>query len=356
VRADFAALFEQVEGRLPKGFLSSETLARIRALSRRLPSGLSSQGILECSLEREDGRADLQLCVDAKDGRDVLADAAAGERIDPALRAKAVWKRIRRAARLWRDTASPLYAAARNWWLEFDLPELEGPAPAPCVFIDTGGLRREKACVVEALGLLRGEPLRPGIAARLAAAFEELPDQAVVSYAADMLTRNVEAIRLIVKIRPGDLEGYLRRLGYPGPLSPLMRIVERFSCLARLRYNIDIADAPLPGVGLECFIAGGSACGWQSLLEELERRGLCLPSKTAALLGWPGHARTSDSVLLRRINHVKLSYRPGHPLACKGYLTFWKESCEALLLKIDPEAARLAGTLRRLGLLTDQPT
>ena len=61
-------------------------------------------------------------------------------------------------------------------------------------------------------------------------------------------------------------------------------------------------------------------------LDHLSGKGLCSPTQRKALGSWPDgmtlrpRHEFGEVLVLRRVNHIKLVYRPGYPLEVKAYL------------------------------------
>jgi hypothetical protein len=160
-----------------------------------------------------------------------------------------------------------------------------------------------------------------------------------------MLARPVDALRVcVLGLEYGKAVSFLRRVGWPGDLAELDRRLAPLTANAEtFILDLDVGDAVLPTLGLECFAGEDGDPDlverWTSFLDPLVRAELCRPERRQALLGWPLVVRESEAsswprhlkeasefvgeevegILIRAVNHVKLGWAPGK-LQAKGYL------------------------------------
>jgi len=330
-------VFTEVVTHIPGVLASSDACTAIRAVNARLPAALFSSAGFECHLGVKESRADWHLWIESNgNGRDVLAGNIPVADLDPSLFDSPSWQRIRFFSKQWADPSSPLHENVRHVVLEFDQDRMNERAPIPGVFlaINKGSGQDIRAWLADALALLQETPLRRAVRDRLRYCCDALPRGAGVDYAASMLARTCDGVRIVILLDGGDLEDYLKAVGYPGSIDEIMEATAEFGAFARLRYLIDISDAVLPQIGIECFPRkedGEIKTACERLLEHLAKRSLCLPEKRDALLLWPGYARTvlpSDlwpSYIFRRISHVKVVCRNRAPHEAKGYLSFQRK-------------------------------
>jgi hypothetical protein len=328
--------------------ISPTALADIVWIARLLPP-VSASGF-ECRLGREEAQADFGVRFLAADGSRAALAGREGSplSLSPSLFVHPVWERLRRFGARWDEPGTLLQEEIRDVFLEFDVEGPPSPVPIPSFFIeyDRRAWRRLEA-MEEALALLWGEPLAPAVRARVVQCLAALPPEGSVSAVGAMFSRRFDGVRLCLHgLGPGTMPGYLARIGWPGDpeeleamLAPVAGRVERMAL------SLDVGAAVLPKVGVECHLAESlhepDAARWTALLDSLVERGLCLPAKREALVGWLGHTHLRSRpealpanlralsaslgqralpVFLRRINHLKLVLQPGQPPEAKAYL------------------------------------
>ena len=134
--------------------------------------------------------------------------------------------------------------------------------------------------------------------------------------------------------------GRLRRLGSRGPLRAPVGDLEHLAHHVWLAVDVDDRGVG-PIVGLECYLDDATPWGnggrWTAVLDLLVQHGACTGTKRDALLGVtelsggggrPAGLRNIATVLgpaglgVMRLflHHVKVTDRPGAPLAAKAYL------------------------------------
>jgi hypothetical protein len=345
----------------PAGLFSAAGLARVEAAAGRLPGPLTSTFGFEVALDQAAGGADLAVAVTGlHGGREMLAglcrpDSPLPRSDDPA------WAAVGALCQAWAVPGSALDAGLHNVALEFDLPEGQDGLPPPNVFLGarTGILPPRpahpgqlelpvvgsEAWLLDTALPLLGRELSPGRRDALVRCFEALPAGSRAFQVGVMLARPVEALRVCVlgldyeKVAP-----FLGRIGWPGDLAELdMRLGALAVNAETVILDVDVAEAVLPTLGLECFAAEDGDQDhlqrWARFLDPLVRGGLCRPERRRALLEWPLMLRESEApswprhlreasefvgeavegTLVRGLNHVKLAWRPG-TLQAKGYL------------------------------------
>jgi hypothetical protein len=345
----------------PAGLFSAGGLARIEAAADQLPGRLTSTFGFEVALDQAAGGADLAVAVTGlHGGREMLAGLSRSESPLPRSDDQA-WASVGALCQAWAAPGSTLDAELHNVALEFDLPDGEHGLPPPNVFLGArSGILPPPAAHPGQLELpvvgsaawlldtalpLLGRELSPGRRDALARCFEALPGGSRAFQVGVMLARPVEALRVCVlgldyeKVAP-----FLRRIGWPGDLEELdMRVGALAGNAETVILDVDVAEAVLPSLGLECFAAEDGdqdlVQRWTRFLDPLVRAGLCRPERRQALLEWPLMIRESEApswprhlreasefvgeavegTLVRAVNHVKLAWRPGM-LQAKGYL------------------------------------
>jgi hypothetical protein len=339
---------------LPPVLVSPGGYGAAREVAAQLPAALTRWTYLECRLGGRPAPVDVIVEVDAA-GRDILTGANRALAPGPALAAAPVWARVLEVCRRWADPASPLGRWVECVWLEFDVGERPGAA-LPGVFIGfsrrayaAGSADERCARAAEALEVLLGAPLGAGRLDALRRCYRHLPDGASVLYAGSLLPRGDGALRVCASgIGARELPGFLRAAGWPGPYEPLVTILPelhaaREGAAARdpALLHLDVGpEGVRPRMGLEYVFGRREQARGRlaetAFVEHLVARGLCTREEAAALAAFPGCATEQlphelwRSLVVRRVNHVKLVFDAGRPLEAKGYLVlhnrFWKHA------------------------------
>jgi hypothetical protein len=347
-----AHTLDALAGYLPDVLVPAGGYRGAREVAAQLPAALTRWTYLECRLGGRPGPVDLIVEIDAA-GRDILTGANRALAPGRGLEADPAWARVVEVCRRWADPASPLRRWVECLWLEFDA----GPAPArPGVFIGfapcargEGSADERCARVAHALEALLGAPLGRVRLDALRRCHRHLPDGASVLYAGSLLPRGDGALRVCANgIGARELPGFLRAAGWPGPYAPLETLLPELHAVregAALRdpalLHLDIGgEGVRPRIGLE-YVFGWKAQARGRLAEtafvdHLAARGLCTPAEAAALAAFPGCATEQlphelwRSLVVRRVNHVKLVLDGARPPEAKGYLVlhnrFWRNA------------------------------
>ncbi|HEX3789700.1 MAG TPA: hypothetical protein VHW44_17675 [Pseudonocardiaceae bacterium] len=272
-----------------------------------------------------------------------------------------VWARLREFDRDWARPGSSL-AAFGQTWLEFDLPDDPSATelPIPSFFADLdlapGNTAGDQiAAVRAALAILRaGAPAPLDLVSRCVG---ELPPGARLLSLGLMFSRPTDAVRVcLADLRADDVPAYLARIGWAGSAELLRAVGDRlagFTSTVALALDVDSVVRPRLGVEYHLEVRGGRLRGsverWAPFLDRLVTDGLCAPHKRDPLLacigfdrdptGWPAELRAAAqrhgpdvlSVLMCRLNHVKVVVEPGRPTEAKAYLQLTHDR-----LRIDP--------------------
>lgn len=360
-------LLAAAAARLDPALVGPAASARVAATLARLPAALSDLAYLEVRLDARP-TVDLVLHVAAA-ARPLLVAGPPWPGLADWSPDAPAWARVAALARAWRGDDPALAALVHHLWLEFDLDGAEHPAPPalpPGVFACFGELRpaehaparwahAARRALATLVGANAGGPaavdgpdgvvsaagatpmaLPAALAAPLDACLAALPAAAYLPYVGAMLGRGRESARLcVVGLDAPALAAYLRAVGWARDA----RLDATLGALVAAQ-----PAGPLHGVGmLHLDVArdgpwrAGFEFGFQrapqragrlaeeALLAALIAAGLARADKVRALARWPGGAavRTAGAapcVVARRVNHVKLVARPGHPLEAKVYL------------------------------------
>jgi len=338
--------------------LETQPLVRLKRLAEVLPP--IQRGVFECHLGMNLARIDFEQGILRPPGESRLLL----EHLDTAIlagdgAAHPAWRRVRDFCAQWVETTSLLHAGIHTIWLEFDLDAQSAVAPAPSLFFM---LKREDLTTSEAhataeaaLDLLLGESARSRWQASLRRCFESCQDVAHIHQVGVMLARWPQVVRLCVAVPEArQIVPYLQQARWEGPVTELKSLVDWLlglvDCIDMV--DLDVVNARVGSqVGLECLFhrQPPREPRWAAFLDTLVARGLCAPAWRDAVLAWPGYCNPAPgplpslpsrlALLKRRVSHVKLVYRPSHPLEAKAYLWFDRADFELQPDAGDPPAA-----------------
>ena len=179
-----------------------------------------------------------------------------------------------------------------------------------------------------------------------------LPQGAVIFQLGVPVAGPVDAVRLCLSgLRPGDIVGYLRAVGWDHEPAELSQTVTELSARADdLHLDIDVGRTVAGRVGLEAHLRGPKRPvldhRWDDLLAWLVDAGLCREEVRRGIAAWAGVspvrldsasgpaaqlaiprlvAGRAAMCFLRGLHHLKLSYRPDGGWEAKGYLGFKRQ-------------------------------
>jgi hypothetical protein len=237
-----------------------------------------------------------------------------------------------------------LNQAIHDIWLEFDADVLHLPIPVPGVFFNTGddgsgarmgGSQGRQHCEFVLTNLLprvQERPLSDSARQSVYRCFDELPEDGRIPFVALMMSRTRAGVRLMVSLPAGEVQGYLRRIGWRGPQEEAVRFLNEIAPLVdEFFVHLDVADRVAPRLGLECILHKRQPRiepRWFSFLNHLVDVDLCSEASRDGLLAWPGSSHgvlpgeVVPSYLIRGISHVKIVVAEGAAPMAKGYLGF----------------------------------
>jgi hypothetical protein len=153
-----------------------------------------------------------------------------------------------------------------------------------------------------------------------------------------MFPRPTDRVRLcLTGIADSELPDYLSTIGWPGSPARLARLLARIASRRRGTshagvglLHLDVGDGVAGRLGLEYYFDRqpqlGGRVAEEAFLHDLKQMELCTADKIRGLQQWPGYGfeplphEVWPSLVVRRVNHVKLVYEPGRPMAAKAYL------------------------------------
>ncbi len=349
--SSFDGVVDLLFGSFPGLNVFADSREALKASARLLPPVF--RGGLEFGLHEHSSAIDLHQVLNRATGD--------SSRLSRFLRENAsshpAWASLRRFSDGWEQ---PGRLPVEALFLEVDTCG-PGGTPAPCLFffLDKGDQSNPDARFeVFEYALNRVEaPYRQTPLRSLFDACRESP--AYVIHVGAMLSRNAGIFRVNVSglNNAEAAHAYLRRIGWNGDFERLKSIAAWLApYVDELVYCLDVGDRVYPHLGLECFLEYGDAAAgkWTRLLDALQARGLCDPSRRDLLLGfdrrilpaakssaWPDPLIAASifdneqrmSTLLCKPHHVKLTLADG-PLGAKGYMGFehqwWKPELPVL--------------------------
>jgi hypothetical protein len=284
----------------PAALLAPAAYADARAVADRFPASIARWIYLESRLSSPSDRVDITFAVDGASA-DLLGVQELGSR------------RLSAFARLWRR-----HCSITRLWLEFDI-DAPSPTAAPGLFAEFS--EKEHA--------IRWPP-------HLAHCIRQFPSGGAVRYAGLFPSRGTTATRLCITGLPDNtIAPYLTSIGWSGSISALDRELSTLGAVHGAGVGIvDIDVEPGgeigPAIGLEYLFRRDAqtraTLAESAFLDALVARALCTPPRRRALDAFPLSRYTVlphelwESVLHRRVNHVKLTFEHDAIRDAKAYL------------------------------------
>lgn len=338
-RAPLAETLRLLAPHLPAALVAPAALAELEAALRLIPAAVTDELYLECRLGAGEPRVDAVLHV-KEPGREILAGANRAIPLSPELADRPAWTRLRRFCGEWADPRSIFHAMVTSLWVELDLGGMAPEWMEPGTFVDLSWLAARGAGPAEwtayaasAVARLAGRPPAPGTIRTLRRCVEALPPGARMTYAGLFPGRGEGAVRLCAGgVGAAALRGYLRRAGWPGDPGPVLGALGGADPGPVPGYvHLDAGeDGPGPRLGVEvplqrrAQLEGGiRESAW---VRSLAPAALAAGEKAEALHAWPGWTAAVlphqpwRSLLVRRVNHVKLVFQEGCAPQAKAYL------------------------------------
>ncbi|MEH2070412.1 MAG: prenyltransferase/squalene oxidase repeat-containing protein [Nostoc sp.] len=314
-----------------------QAIEQLDSVSSYFPDAIASTYGFEYRLQPSAPVVDFAFQV-TETGRDILAGLNPHIRLSEDFGRHPVWQQIQKFCAEWADPSSLLHYFIGDLWLEFD-SKPDGDTntnniPIPGLFFrltsppDNSGISFNYSWIWEqAMPLLLGAPLPPGLQKKFIDCIKRLPPRTSIFQVGMMFSRTVEAIRLCLVGSPSELLPYLSEIGWTGQLAEVEKHVNSLSpYVDGILLDIDIGEQIYPRIGIEgIFLTRYQACvngQWESLLDYLTSQGLCAKETRDALLKYSGYTLAKplqERIYVRGLNHIKLIYQSGQPLATKIY-------------------------------------
>lgn len=338
-RGPLSGTLDALAPHLPPALVPAEALGRVRAVAAGLPAALTDELYLECRLAAGDARVDLVAHLQ-EGGMELAAGRNPGVDLPPRLLALPAWSRLRRFCGEWGRPRSALRRGVAAMWLEVDVHGAADDAHAPGLFLDVRWLA-EPATPAEEWSALAGmwlewvggAPLPVGVLWSLRRCVRALPPGARMMYVGLFPGRGGAQVRACAAgVAPDALPGFLEGAGWSGDCAQMRELVRDLAPLARPGVvHLDVgAGGVAPRLGWELKLDRRAQLSGeireQALLDRLVRVGLADASRAGALGEWPGWTIETlphqlwESVLARRVNHVKVVLEPDDEPRAKAYL------------------------------------
>jgi hypothetical protein len=238
--------------------------------------------------------------------------------------------------------------AVEALWLEFDCPtdgrSVDALLESPGVFADIcpavyarAPVHERCAATVQVIRSLGSAALSREMTSVIERCVLALPSGAAILYVGNFPHRNPATRRLCIGgITDDALPAYLERIGWPGTWQSVSRVLAPLASLGACPgrsaaiVHIDVSDEVAPTIAVELpFSRASQRVGHVAelgVMDALVAAGLCDRAKRDALLAWPRRVIATmphelwPSAVTRRINHVKLVWRPDEDVEAKVYL------------------------------------
>jgi hypothetical protein len=330
----------------------------------RFPSDLTRWVGMECRLDPADRQVDFGFIV-SRSARNTYLQ------VDPTLAQPPfswnhpVWARLREFFLTWGQPGSYLDRHILSAVFEFDLPGPAGSTPLPGFFFGTSSLTSDTVktgglgwVTDQAIPLLLGEPLPPGVQGALERCTAYLPPGAHLYQVGVFFSRPGAPLRICIDgISSSGIHQYLQSVGYTAPLGELETVLAELTGLCEIGIDLDIAEQVQPKICLECSQPKTSFFEephrYADLLDHLVEKGWCSPEKQLAVLAYPGIIEMTErstsappkdqfTSIDKEIMLIKLVYQPGKPMRAKAYL----QAVRTALSPVEQIKQRLAYSAR----------
>lgn len=323
--------FHIIQKSTPLAFFRAPYYSRIASCAGLFPDAITDSLGFECRLN-DNSRVDFGFCCSNKNSvTEFLAKHTVLPEHHQRLLGGKQWQKMRDFLRGW-YASRPLRENIVNMHLEYDTHQPDCMYRVPSLFFRPRDLNRSIADLTwiteRALPTLQGGPLSQRQKEVFQRCIENLPTGAKVSQIGLMLSRKSRALRLCIRGVAGEhFQEYLQRIGYTGIASQAQAVLEKLSSVGgKIDLQIDFTDKVHGRLAFECgYSEQYVEYDWFIFLERLEKLGLCTSEKKLLLMQWAGvflntmSANLLPVIFVKFINHIKVQYIPGKPLAAKAY-------------------------------------
>jgi hypothetical protein len=334
--------------------IAPKALEQLKAVSRFFPDALTDTYGFEYRLAPASSTVDFAIHIDKPEGA-ILAGYHPNQRLPEVFDRHPAWQQIQQFCVAWADPSALLHYHIADMWLEFDLESDQvSDLPVPGVLFrpeqSHPGLSPSYDWIWEqALPLLLNTALPDAVQAKLIECLTRLPAKTGVFQVGVMLSRSVQAVRLCLVGSPSQLIPYLATLGWQGDVAELEAISHALTpYVDGIILSLDMGEHLYPRIGIEgIYLSRYLPCvngQWHSLLNHLVQQGLCEAQTRDALLQYSGYSvgkAIHQRIYVRGLNHLKLLYQPGVPLAAKIYFGVMHKSTSCLATPVHVPTASL---------------
>lgn len=332
----FSDHYSAIAHGLSPALLAPENVHAVEELCALFPFDAAAAFGFETRLGNLEATCDFFLQVRKEgEGPRIIAGKSVVARLSPALLNNPFWQKISELFLAWTDSSSILNDRIESFWLEFDCME-SAFNPIPNIFfkiLDKEETRRSQwVFMLEVLDeiyrILFGIKFPAGLGKNLKKCFDALPPHASILQVGFMIPRKTEAVRLILtRLSEDSLFEYLKNIHWPGEMDLIRKVVTKYSVkFDHFACNLHIGETVLPVFGIEMYMKDMSQPRWDprwnEIFDFLEAENLLLRDKREGLTNYYGKKTVSYIFpvhYINGINHLKLVYKPGMPLECKGY-------------------------------------
>jgi hypothetical protein len=315
---------------LPTALLSNLSWQQALTLAAQLPALLCPYSFgFEMPLHLPLTHVDLAFCI-TQPGCDILAETYPGVSSSALLDDPRVWPNLKSFCRIWGNPSSGLFQQIENLWLEFRLQNKDAYL-YPIPFIRIKKNTDPEKWLPDALRLLLGKKIPDQVTNNLSDFLKKLPPD-VYPFQAGIYEQDDECrVRLCLEgLTVNDLLRFLKSIGnniYPvddGVLTSMQRIcvhIDIGRCIGST-IGIELRQAP------EKELTIATQPEWDSVLELLEQKKLCLSENSTFLSGFRGssyemiHPDLAQFATYRFLYYLKAVLVPGRPLRVKAYFGF----------------------------------
>jgi hypothetical protein len=335
--------------------IAVDKFQEILSIAKNFPGNVTSFLGFEIHLEDTKQRADWAFAVSGEGSdREVLANLIKNGQLPQQLLQQPEWRRIAEFSEAWADQTSMLQKHIKCFWLEFDMPETLPTIFIPSVFFGPEklpeGIASNESSQYQwlldtALPLLRGQQLSKKVQHHVMNCIKKIPVGASLFQVGTMLSRSSNDVRLYInRIHPKEIIPYLKVLSWSDETGEFQSLIDNLQDKAdRFVLSFDVNETGIgPRLGIEFSFASiryHQETRWKKVFDYLVEKGMCLPEKRDALLGYSGVEYTDisssimkpltsasrhiddllSSKLVRYISHIKIVHHPGRALEAKAY-------------------------------------
>ncbi|MEI7982552.1 MAG: hypothetical protein WCI71_12940 [Bacteroidota bacterium] len=337
MKPTFLNHFSAMEAGFSPDLLTAGYVEAVQRLCSLLPYDTASEFGFETRLGDPVASCDFFLMISRNsDGAMMLAGKSPVAGLSPELLEDPFWHNLAAMFAAWTDQDTLFAKKVDQFWLEFDCGSTAYNT-TPNIFFrisEEPGLSRfaQWVRIHQVLNyiykMLFGIDFPAELAESLKLCIESLPVSANLYQTGFMIPRKTEAIRLVLtRFDKKEIVGYLKSIGWPGEPELAEEMIHVYAAMFDYSvYNVHIGKSVLPFLGIEMYYRDMKQPQWEprwgEIFRFLESKNLALPSKCRGMTDYCGQRTVSGLFPVRYIkgiNHLKLVYKPGIPLECKGY-------------------------------------